>query len=264
MILRQRSDNGTLDENLYTLYDAMNPVAIVDERGEVKERYAYSAFGETTFMDSDFAKIETGSAYEWNLLLHVEFKDETGLYNYGYRYYHPGLGRWLSRDPIGERGGHNLYGFVGNSPTGWKDYLGLSVWSIDIGWGESTISTDDDNFTDAVDFSLLINIICVDGDLMILEEELHEINTPWVPDDFTAGIYRMYMDYSVKRSAFDQDCVDSEGRPGKKRTIKYRVVGEWKQEFTIGIGKVSISEWGIAISVIGIIDKLMPGKFRDN
>ena len=31
--------------------------------------------------------------------------DETGLVYYGYRYYSPNLGRWLSRDPIGERGG---------------------------------------------------------------------------------------------------------------------------------------------------------------
>ncbi|MBN8458335.1 MAG: tyrosine-type recombinase/integrase [Verrucomicrobia bacterium] len=33
---------------------------------------------------------------------------------YGYRYYHPDLGRWISRDPIAERGGLNLYAFVGN------------------------------------------------------------------------------------------------------------------------------------------------------
>ena len=33
---------------------------------------------------------------------------------YGYRYYDPLTGRWPSRDPIGERGGWNLYRFVGN------------------------------------------------------------------------------------------------------------------------------------------------------
>ncbi|MEI7957239.1 MAG: RHS repeat-associated core domain-containing protein, partial [Verrucomicrobiota bacterium] len=35
----------------------------------------------------------------------------TGLYYYGYRYYDPLTGRWPSRDPIGEKGGVNLYGF---------------------------------------------------------------------------------------------------------------------------------------------------------
>lgn len=33
---------------------------------------------------------------------------------YLYRYYDPGTGRWPSRDPIEERGGINLYGFVQN------------------------------------------------------------------------------------------------------------------------------------------------------
>jgi RHS repeat-associated protein len=36
---------------------------------------------------------------------------------YGYRYYDPVTGRWPSRDPIGEKGGINLYGFVGNRPS---------------------------------------------------------------------------------------------------------------------------------------------------
>jgi hypothetical protein len=34
---------------------------------------------------------------------------ETGLYYYGYRYYSPMLGRWLSRDPIGEEAFRGLY-----------------------------------------------------------------------------------------------------------------------------------------------------------
>ena len=39
--------------------------------------------------------------------------------------YNPSTGRWLSRDPIGERGGVNLYGFVGNAPLDNQDALGL-------------------------------------------------------------------------------------------------------------------------------------------
>jgi RHS repeat-associated protein len=37
------------------------------------------------------------------------FDNETGLVYYNYRYFSPELGRWLSRDSIGERGGNNLY-----------------------------------------------------------------------------------------------------------------------------------------------------------
>lgn len=36
-----------------------------------------------------------------------------------------GQGFWLSRDPIGELGGINLYAIVANAPTNWSDYIGL-------------------------------------------------------------------------------------------------------------------------------------------
>ena len=47
-----------------------------------------------------------------------------GLNYYGYRYYDPLTGRWPSRDPIGEMGGKNLYGFVFNNAFACYDYLG--------------------------------------------------------------------------------------------------------------------------------------------
>ncbi len=43
--------------------------------------------------------------------------DTTDLVLYEYRPYSPSLGRWPSRDPIGEKGGLNLYGFAGNNPV---------------------------------------------------------------------------------------------------------------------------------------------------
>jgi len=42
---------------------------------------------------------------------------ETGLVLMTNRYYDPGTGRFLTRDPIGYGGGINLYGFVGNNPV---------------------------------------------------------------------------------------------------------------------------------------------------
>ncbi|MBJ7395843.1 MAG: tyrosine-type recombinase/integrase [Akkermansiaceae bacterium] len=49
----------------------------------------------------------------------------TGVTDYTYRYYDPNTGRWLSRDPIQEKGGLNLYGFVGNNAVNRWDVLGL-------------------------------------------------------------------------------------------------------------------------------------------
>jgi len=53
-----------------------------------------------------------------------------GVYYYGLRYYSPGMGRWTTRDLIGELGGENLYGFLSNCPSGsCVDPLGLSLWN---------------------------------------------------------------------------------------------------------------------------------------
>ncbi len=41
------------------------------------------------------------------------------------RWYSPSTGRWFSRDPIEEKGGANLYGFVRNDGINQVDYLGL-------------------------------------------------------------------------------------------------------------------------------------------
>jgi RHS repeat-associated protein len=54
---------------------------------------------------------------------------------YGYRFYDPETGRWPSRDPIGEDGGINLYGFVNNDGVNAWDYLGFTGWQINDLWG---------------------------------------------------------------------------------------------------------------------------------
>ena len=40
-------------------------------------------------------------------------------------FYDPNIGRWVNRDPIGERGGVNLFGYVGNRPVSDLDPYGL-------------------------------------------------------------------------------------------------------------------------------------------
>ena len=52
----------------------------------------------------------------------------------GRRYYSPMLGRWVSRDPIGERGGLNLSCFVSNSSVLGIDVLGMALYAFDGTW----------------------------------------------------------------------------------------------------------------------------------
>jgi len=58
------------------------------------------------------------------------FDAETGLYYYGFRYYYPELRMWLTRDPIEESGGMNLYGFVDNDPINLIDPKGMKSYNL--------------------------------------------------------------------------------------------------------------------------------------
>ena len=53
-----------------------------------------------------------------------EYMPETGMYHYLYRAYSPSLARFITRDPIEEQGGVNLYCFVGNNPVSYWDVAG--------------------------------------------------------------------------------------------------------------------------------------------
>ena len=65
-------------------------------------------------------------AAEMSFRFSTKYQDvETGLLYYDYRYYDPSTGRWLSRDPIGERGGINLYTYCQNLPSTLIDPFGL-------------------------------------------------------------------------------------------------------------------------------------------
>ncbi|CAI8763021.1 RHS repeat protein [Kosakonia quasisacchari] len=52
-------------------------------------------------------------------------RDATGLYYYGFRYYQPWAGRWLSSDRAGTLDGLNLYRMVRNNPVTLSDKDGL-------------------------------------------------------------------------------------------------------------------------------------------
>jgi len=53
---------------------------------------------------------------------------EQQAYYYGYRYHKSKLGRWLSRDPLAETGGFDLYVHTANAPTNLVDPDGLLLW----------------------------------------------------------------------------------------------------------------------------------------
>jgi RHS repeat-associated protein len=128
LVRRDRAVGGTtLNETRYILMDYFNPAAITDESGEVTERYAFSAFGMRTVLNPDYT-MRSSSECGMEFAFQGQFVDgESGLMNYGFRYYSPYLGRWTCKDPIAEKGGLNLYRAFGNDALNHIDHFGLDT-----------------------------------------------------------------------------------------------------------------------------------------
>ena len=85
--------------------------------------YRYDPFGRLIGTPTDLAARNTQrfSSKDWH--------NPSGFYYFGYRFYDPATQRWLNRDPIGEDGGVNLYGYARNAPTTFVDLFGLKDYS---------------------------------------------------------------------------------------------------------------------------------------
>ncbi|MCF7669662.1 MAG: RHS repeat-associated core domain-containing protein, partial [Verrucomicrobia bacterium] len=104
----------------FVAYDGNgNVMALVDaDDGTDSAEYEYGPFGELIRV--------TGPMSDNPIRFSTKYHDtETGLVYYGYRYYWPAIGRWLNRDPIGERGGMNLNCMLRNNSIGRIDRLGF-------------------------------------------------------------------------------------------------------------------------------------------
>lgn len=101
-----------LNSNITGLYD-------LNASGAAVAYYEYGPFGEPLVLSGKFAAI---NPIRWS----TKYTDvESDFVYFGYRYYNPVTGRWISRDPIGEDGGTNLYEYAGNNSTQSIDPLGL-------------------------------------------------------------------------------------------------------------------------------------------
>ena len=100
-------------------YDGGGNVTLLsDATGNEVGRYRYDAFGNTLEITGARA---AENPYRFST---KELHAASGLYDFGYRFYSAGLGRWINRDPIGEDGGINLYQMVKNDPLNKIDEYG--------------------------------------------------------------------------------------------------------------------------------------------
>ncbi len=108
-----------------------NITAYTDGSSALAASYEYSPFGALT--------ASSGSTFSPFRFSTKCYNTLTGLYYYGFRYYSPRFARWINRDPIGEQGGINLYGMVGNDAVNNGDYLGQAKTTVNVGGRKVTI-----------------------------------------------------------------------------------------------------------------------------
>ena len=112
--------NGTQEkEHLYCMHDAMkNVTSLFGEARGRRALYEYRPYGGLITSEGNMAE-------ENKFRFSCEYMDdELGLIYYNYRHLNPRDGRWISRDPIMEQGGWNLFAFVNNNGIINFDYLG--------------------------------------------------------------------------------------------------------------------------------------------
>ena len=181
----------------------------VDETGSVVASYTYGPFGEPISA--------TGSMADWFQFRFMtkRFDKALRLYDFGDRWYSTALRRWISRDPLGEDGGVNLYAFCDNDPVNKFDPNGCIP--LDTVW----------------DLGNIIYDICV-GDEVALAADTAALFVPYVP----AGTTKLVK--AARLSKVEKIC------PGVKRikvSYEYLPTEEYKFKHTVRPGTAMGDRW---------------------
>lgn len=105
------------------LYDGKGNVsAVIDTNQNIVASYAYNPFGKLL--------AKSGTLDQPYMFSTKPDYQVYGKIYFGYRWYDLSCMKWMTRDPSGEEGGLNLYGFASNSPINDIDDLGLWVTVI--------------------------------------------------------------------------------------------------------------------------------------
>ena len=119
------STSGYADTAVYYHMDEKGSTRVIsDVQASIKQAYSYDMYGEPSSANPIAADT---NPYRLNGAFGVrdEVLDDHTIYHMKHRYYSSKLKRFLSKDPAGIDGGHNLYAFADANPVHFMDPFGL-------------------------------------------------------------------------------------------------------------------------------------------
>jgi len=143
-LIQENTSTGATREHIYldlldfrvaTIYsggtyyyhlDILNSViGLSNAAGSVFERYEYDSYGNVQLYDGSYTPISNSTVDNHFYFTGKELDNESGLYYMRARHYHPGLGRFIQRDPLGFFDGPNIYQYVASNPINNYDPDGM-------------------------------------------------------------------------------------------------------------------------------------------
>ncbi len=110
---------------IYPLRDALGSAVLeLDDSAGVVNYEEMLPYGGSAFLAGQNARDVAAKDYRY---VGKERDDATGLYYFGFRYYAPWIGNWVSPDPSGPRDSFNLYQFALSNPVTFTDDDGLET-----------------------------------------------------------------------------------------------------------------------------------------
>ena len=157
LVHRWTQDTGTGASNLtgqtrthYQLSDHLGSATVqLDEQGNLISAEGYAPYGGSVWTAGDQLREVDTKDYRYS---GKERDDHTGLYYYGFRYYAPWLGRWISTDPMGAADGLNLYRFVRGNPINLSDSVGLQSQTVLLHYEDEAADADLQSNPDKYDY----------------------------------------------------------------------------------------------------------------
>jgi RHS repeat-associated protein len=189
--------------------DALGTVlALTTSSGNISTQYSYDPYGNATSNGGTSTNVSQYTGRD---------NDGNGPYFYRARYYDPQIGRFLSEDPFGFRGGINLYRYAADSPTRFSDPFGwdvtITLWPGAFGNGHVGVGV---NTTDTVGFyptntSLCLVFGCSVPGQVGNDQDHHSgmspdvIVIPTTPDQ-DASMQRAIDNWSGKYNLYGRNC----------------------------------------------------------